>query len=73
MELKNPTGAIREYQAQLAGGTIDQAGAHFGLAQALQAANRPEEALDEVYNALEAAPGFKPAQALLRELSAKKP
>jgi len=70
-ELKNPAGAIREYQAVLAAGTIDKAGAHFGLAQALQAANRPEEALDEVYNALEAAPSFKPAQALLRELSSK--
>jgi tetratricopeptide (TPR) repeat protein len=71
MELKNPNAAIREYQASLALGTIDKAGAHFGLAQALQAANRPEDALDEVYNALEAAPGFKPAQALLRELNAK--
>ncbi|MCU1338531.1 MAG: Tetratricopeptide 2 repeat protein [Bryobacterales bacterium] len=71
MDLKNPNGAIREYQAQLAGGTIDQAGAQFGLAQAFEAANRPEEALDAVYNALEAAPGFKPAQALLRELNAK--
>jgi tetratricopeptide (TPR) repeat protein len=71
MELKNPTGAIREYQALLAVGTIDQAGAQFGLAQAFQAANRPEDALDAVYSALEAAPGFKPAQALLRELNAK--
>jgi tetratricopeptide (TPR) repeat protein len=71
MELKNPTGAIREYQAALAAGTIDPAGAQFGLAQAFQAANRPEDALDAVYNALEAAPGFKPAQALLRELNAK--
>jgi predicted Zn-dependent protease len=71
MELKNPTGAIREYQAALAAGTIDPAGAHFGLAQAFQAANRPADALDAVYNALEAAPGFKPAQALLRELNAK--
>jgi cellulose synthase operon protein C len=71
MDLKNPNGAIREFQAQLAGKTIDPASAHFGLAQALQAANRPEDALDEVYNALEAAPGFKPAQALLRELNAK--
>jgi tetratricopeptide (TPR) repeat protein len=70
-ELKNPNGAIREYQAVLAAGAIDKAGAHFGLAQALAAANRPSEALDEVYNALEAAPGFKPAQALLRELNAK--
>ena len=71
MDLKNPTGAIREYQAALDAGTIDKAGAQFGLAQAFQAANRPNEALDAVYNALETAPGFKPAQALLRELSAK--
>jgi cellulose synthase operon protein C len=70
-ELKNPNGAIREYQAVLAAGTIDKAGAHFGLAQAFAATNRNEEALDEVYNSLEAAPGFKPAQALLRELSSK--
>ena len=70
MELKNPNGAIREYQAALAAGTIDPAGTQFGLAQAFQAANRPEDALDAVYNALEAAPGFKPAQALLRELNA---
>ena len=71
MDLKNPNGAIREFQAQIANGTIDPASAQFGLAQAFQAANRPEEALDAVYNALEAAPGFKPAQALLRELNAK--
>ena len=71
MDLKNPNGAIREYQAQLAAGTIDPAGAQFGLAQAYQAANRPKDALDAVYNALEAAPGYKPAQALLLELNAK--
>jgi cellulose synthase operon protein C len=71
MDLKNPNGAIREYQAALALGTIDPAATQFGLAQAFQAANRPEDALDAVYNALEAAPGYKPAQALLRELNAK--
>ncbi len=71
MELKNPTGAIREYQAALDAGTIDKAGAEFGLAQAFQAADRPQEALDAVYNSLELAPGYKPAQALLRELNAK--
>jgi tetratricopeptide (TPR) repeat protein len=71
MDLKNPNGAIREYQAALALGTIDPASVQFGLAQAYQAANRPGDALDAVYNALEAAPGYKPAQALLRELNAK--
>jgi len=71
MDLKNPAGAIREYKAALDAGTIGKAGAQFGLAQAFQAANRPQDALDAVYNALELAPGFKPAQALLRELNAK--
>ncbi|MGH9646340.1 MAG: hypothetical protein ACRD4E_05930, partial [Bryobacteraceae bacterium] len=71
MDLKNPNGAIREFQAQLAVGTVDPASAQFGLAQAFQAANRPQEALDAVYSALEAAPGFKPAQSLLLELNAK--
>ncbi len=71
MDLKNPNGAIREYQAQLALGTVDPAGAQFGLAQAFQAANRPQDALDAVYSALEVAPGYKPAQALLLELTAK--
>jgi tetratricopeptide (TPR) repeat protein len=71
LDLKNSAGAIREYQAALASGTIDPAGTQFGLARAFQAANRPNDALDAVYNALEAAPGFKPAQALLRELNAR--
>jgi cellulose synthase operon protein C len=71
MDLKNPTGAIREFQAVLAVGTVDQAGAHFELARALQAAKRSDEARDEVLAALEAAPNFKPAQKLLLELSEK--
>jgi tetratricopeptide (TPR) repeat protein len=72
MDLGNPAGAIREYQAELAGGPIDLAGAHFQLAQAFVAAKQTAEARDEVFSALEAAPGFKPAQKLLLELSAKK-
>jgi tetratricopeptide (TPR) repeat protein len=71
MDLKNPTGAIREFQAVLAGGTVDQAGAHFELARALQAAKRSDAARDEVLAALEVAPNFKPAQKLLLELSEK--
>jgi tetratricopeptide (TPR) repeat protein len=71
MELNNPTGAAREFAAVLAGGTVDQAGAHYELARAYQAANRTEEARDEVLSALEVAPGFKPAQKLLLELTSK--
>jgi tetratricopeptide (TPR) repeat protein len=69
MELGNPGGAIREYAAVLAMKPVDQAGSHFQLAKALQAAKRPAEAREEVFSALEAAPSYKPAQKLLLELS----
>jgi tetratricopeptide (TPR) repeat protein len=71
MELKNYNGAIREWGAVLAGGTVDPAGAHYQLAVALNAAHRTSEAKDEVLSALEVAPEFKPAQKLLLELSEK--
>jgi cellulose synthase operon protein C len=69
MDLGNPQGAVREFGAVLAGGTIDQAGAHYNLANAYHAAKENEHALEQVYLALEAAPGYKPAQKLLLELS----
>jgi tetratricopeptide (TPR) repeat protein len=71
MELGNPTGAAREFQAVVAGSPIDAAGAHYELARALQATHHLDEARDEVLSALEAAPGFKPAQKLLLELNVK--
>jgi hypothetical protein len=72
MELGNSTGAIREYQAVLDSGTIDKAGGHLQLAKAFQAAKRIDDARDEVFSALEAAPDFKPAQKLLLELTPQK-
>ena len=48
---------------------LDQAAAHFSLARAYRAANRLEEAKEEVLLSLEAAPGYRPAQKLLLELS----
>jgi tetratricopeptide (TPR) repeat protein len=71
MELQNPNGAVREFGAELASAPVDLAGAHYELARALQAAHRTDEARDEVVSALEAAPGFKPAQKLLLELNVK--
>jgi tetratricopeptide (TPR) repeat protein len=65
----NLQGAIREYQAVLASKPLDQAGAHFELANALRKANRTNEARDQVLMSLEAAPGYKPAQRLLLEIS----
>jgi len=70
LDQKNPAGAAKEFQAVLAGKPIDVAGAHYQLARALQASHQPDKARDEVLSALEAAPGFKPAQKLLLELSA---
>jgi len=65
----NVTGAIREYQALVAQKPLDQASAHYELANALQKANRIEEARDQVLLSLEAAPSYKPAQKLLLEIS----
>jgi len=73
MDLGNPAGAIREYQAVLATPPIDVAGAHYQLARAYQGAKRIDDARDEVFSALEAAPGFKPAQKLLLDLTSEKP
>jgi tetratricopeptide (TPR) repeat protein len=61
--------AIREYSAVVASNPIDQAGSRFNLARALHAAKRTDEAKEQLLLALEAAPGFKPAQRLLLELS----
>src|SRR6202162_6161653 len=61
----NVPGAIREYQALLALKPLDQATSHYQLAEAYRKANRMDQARDEVLLALEAAPGFKPAQKLL--------
>jgi cellulose synthase operon protein C len=65
----NIAGAIREYQAVLAWKPVDPAAAHFNLAKALRRANRNDEARDQVLLALETAPGYRPAQKMLLELS----
>jgi hypothetical protein len=67
--LGNTAGAIREYQAVLAKSPTDPAASHFNLAKAYRAANRPDAAKDELLLSLEAAPGFRPAQRMLLELS----
>jgi tetratricopeptide (TPR) repeat protein len=69
MDTGNSDGAIREYQAAVNSRPIDSAAAYFNLARAYQAANRKDEAKEQVLMALEAAPGYKPAQRLLLELS----
>ncbi|MBV8864210.1 MAG: tetratricopeptide repeat protein [Acidobacteriaceae bacterium] len=61
--------AVRESEAALALKPSDVAETRYQLAQALRAAHRLSEAKDQVLMALEAAPGYKPAQQLLLQLS----
>jgi tetratricopeptide (TPR) repeat protein len=69
IELGNKSGAVREYEALVGMKPQDQAGARFGLATAYKAVNRIDDAKDQVLLALEAAPGYRPAQKLLLELN----
>jgi cellulose synthase operon protein C len=61
-------GAIREYSALVACNPVDKAGAQFNLAQAYLAAGENGKAEESLLAALEAAPGYRPAQKLLLEL-----
>jgi tetratricopeptide (TPR) repeat protein len=65
----NVKGAIREFAAVVAKNPQDPAQAHFDLARAYHANKQDEQAKEELLAALEAAPGFRPAQKLLLELS----
>ena len=65
----SPAAAIREYRAVLFLQPDEVAESHYNLARALNAANKKDEAKDQVLLALEAAPDFKPAQQLLLELN----
>ncbi len=65
----NIDGAIREYQAVLAWNPVDPATSHFNLAKAYRRADRPDDARDQLVLALETAPGYRPAQRMLLELS----
>ena len=69
LDLNNHAGAIREFRAVLARDPIDPAQAHFNLARAYNQNHQTDEAKDELLASLEAAPGFRPAQKLLLELS----
>lgn len=69
LALGNTAGAIREYRAVLAKAPTDPAASHFNLAQAYRTANRPDDAKEELLLALESAPGFRPAQKMLLELT----
>ena len=69
LEARDADGAVREGQALVALKPADTAESHYELAKALTAARRLNEAKDQAVLALEAAPGYKPAQQLLLQLS----
>jgi tetratricopeptide (TPR) repeat protein len=69
LEQGDAKGAVREFQAALGAGQINLADAHYNLARAYRANKQNEDALEEVYQSLEAAPTYKPAQQLLLELN----
>ena len=64
----NYPGAVREYAAIVAGHPLDKAGALYNLAQAYFAAGQSDKAGQSVLAALEAAPGYRPAQKLLLQI-----
>ncbi|MGC2400139.1 MAG: tetratricopeptide repeat protein [Acidobacteriaceae bacterium] len=64
----NYPGAIREYSALVALNPLDKAGAQYKLAQAYYASGQRDKAEESVLAALEAAPGYRPAQKLLLEI-----
>jgi tetratricopeptide (TPR) repeat protein len=70
MDQGNLAGAIAEFRAVLAHNPIDPARSHYDLARAYQLNHEPEQAKDELLAALETAPGYRPAQKLLLELTA---
>src|SRR5205085_4470782 len=68
LKQENYAGAVREYAAVVALHPLDKAGALYDLAQAYFAAQQLDKAEETVLGALEAAPGFRPAQQLLLKI-----
>ncbi len=69
LEQHDTAGAIREFKVLLARHPQDAAQAHYDLALAYKEDHQADPARDESLAALEIAPGFRPAQKLLLELS----
>jgi tetratricopeptide (TPR) repeat protein len=69
LEQNDPKDAIREFDAIVLHNPIDPAQSHYDLARAYNLNHQIDQAKDELYAALEAAPGFKPAQKLLLQLT----
>ena len=70
-ETSAPRKAVREFAVLLGLDPPDRAGAHYRLAEAYHAIADMANARRQVLAALEIAPGYRPAQKLLLELSGK--
>ncbi|HEV3060276.1 MAG TPA: tetratricopeptide repeat protein [Vicinamibacterales bacterium] len=68
LKQENFAGAVREYAAVVALHPLDKAGALYDLAQAYFSAHQLDKAETTVLGALEAAPGYRPAQQLLLKI-----
>lgn len=69
MAHNDPVKALREYQVLLALNPTDKADANLKIATAYKAMNDTENAMQYLMTALDIAPQYRPAQALLLELS----
>lgn len=69
VELGSWKEAVKEYRALVASKPLDPASAYYNLARAYHASGQREEAQDSLLQALEAAPGYRPAQKMLLELN----
>ena len=63
--------AVREFQAWLALDPLDKAGVHYRLAETYHTMSDSERTRKHLLYALEAAPGYRPAQKLLLEVMGK--
>ncbi len=69
LDQNDARGALREYQILLALNPHDRANAYLRVAEAHKAAGNIDQSRHHVLMALDFAPGFRPAQRLLLELS----
>ena len=69
LQAGKPDAAVVEFRAAVAMKPTDEASARYNLARAYRSSGKESQAKEELLQALETAPSFKPAQKMLLELS----